>query len=97
MSHTLQYGRYGALTQDQTRTLFSQTMGFVALAAGMFAVGAYAGRGLSDGLGFVWFIAAFVCLIAINFTMFDFQRLCRSGDLASAPAAPLPGSPARRA
>ncbi len=69
MSDSALYGRSGALTQDQTRTLFSQTMGYVALTAGLFAVGAYLGRGLSYGLGFVWFIAALGCLIAMNFTV----------------------------
>jgi modulator of FtsH protease len=64
------YGGYGpTLTRDQTRTLFSQTMGYVALTAGLFALGAYAGRGLSYGLGWIWFIAAFVCLIAMYFAV----------------------------
>jgi modulator of FtsH protease len=42
---------------------------FVAMTAGLFAVGAYVGRDLSYGLGFVWFIAAFVCLIAMRFAV----------------------------
>jgi FtsH-binding integral membrane protein len=68
-------GYYGVLTRDQTRSLFSQTMGYVALTAAVFALGAYVGRGLSYGLGFVWFIAAFVCLIAMNFTVRRSQQL----------------------
>ncbi len=48
-------------------TLFGQTMGLVALTAGLFAAGAYLGRSLSYGPGFVFFIAAFGCLIAIRF------------------------------
>jgi len=64
------YGDFGgAATQDQTRTLFSQTMGLVALTGALFAAGAYAGRNLSYGLGIVWFIAAFACLIAMRFTV----------------------------
>ena len=63
------YGGYGALSRDQTRTLFGQTMGYVALTAALFAAGAYAGRNLSYALGWVWFIAAFGCLIAMNFTV----------------------------
>ncbi len=64
------YGGYGGVaSQTQTRTLFSQTMLFVAMTAGLFAVGAYVGRDLSYGLGFVWFIAAFVCLIAMRFAV----------------------------
>jgi modulator of FtsH protease len=70
------YGSYsGVLTRDQTRGLFSQTMGYVALTAALFAGGAYVGRGLSYGLGFVWFIAAFICLIAMNFTVRRSQQL----------------------
>jgi FtsH-binding integral membrane protein len=79
MSNPAAYGGYGGyggvLTRDQTRSLFSQTMGYVALTAALFAGGAYVGRGLSYGLGFVWFIAAFVCLIAMNFTVRRSQQL----------------------
>jgi uncharacterized protein len=64
------YGDFGATaTQDQTRTLFSQTMGLVALTGALFAAGAYVGRDLSYGLGIVWFIAAIACLIAMRFTV----------------------------
>ena len=82
MSNPAAYGGYGnyggysgVLTRDQTRSLFSQTMGYVALTAALFAGGAYVGRSLSYGLGFVWFIAAFVCLIAMNFTVRRSQQL----------------------
>jgi len=82
MSNPAAYGGYGnyggysgVLTRDQTRSLFSQTMGYVALTAALFAAGAYVGRSLSYGLGFVWFIAAFVCLIAMNFTVRRSQQL----------------------
>ena len=63
------YRGAGAATRPATRTLFSQTMGFVALTTAMFAAGAYVGRGMSYGLGFVWFIVAFICLIAMHFTV----------------------------
>jgi uncharacterized protein len=64
------YGDFGgAATQTQTRTLFSQTMGLVALTGALFAAGAYVGRNLSYQLGIVWFIAAFACLIAMRFTV----------------------------
>ena len=43
-------------------------MGFVALTAGLFALGAYLGRSLSPGAGLLFFIVAFVCLIAMRFT-----------------------------
>jgi FtsH-binding integral membrane protein len=62
------YGNYGATTQDRTRTLFAQTMGYVAVTAGFFALGAYLGRHLSEGWAWVWYIVAFGCLIAMNFT-----------------------------
>jgi FtsH-binding integral membrane protein len=58
---------YATATRDQTRTLFSQVMWLVALAAACFALGCYAGRDLSAGWSIVWFIAGFGCLIALNF------------------------------
>ena len=64
----LTYGDYGVASSDRTRTLFGQTMGLVAITAGIFALGAYAGRNLSYGVGFVCYIVAFVCLIAMRFT-----------------------------
>jgi len=42
-------------------------MGYVAVTAGLFALGAYLGRHLSGGVGIVAFIAAFACLIGMNF------------------------------
>jgi FtsH-binding integral membrane protein len=54
------------LTRDETGTLLGQTMGLVAATAGLFALGAYVGRDLSYGWGFVLFIAAFGCLIGLN-------------------------------
>jgi FtsH-binding integral membrane protein len=54
------------LTRDEEGTLLGQTMGLVAVTAGLFAVGAYLGRDLAYGWGFVGFIAAFGCLIAMN-------------------------------
>ena len=67
MSQSLRYERFGAATRDRTHTLFSQTMGYVAVTAALFALGAYLGRNLSYGAGFAAFIAAFVCLIAMRF------------------------------
>jgi modulator of FtsH protease len=43
-------------------------MWLVALAAGCFALGCYAGRDLSMGWSIAWFIVGFGCLIALNFT-----------------------------
>jgi FtsH-binding integral membrane protein len=69
MSESVSLGTVGAPAQDRTRTLFGQTMFYVAVTAGFFALGSYLGRHLSAGWAFVWFIAAFVCLIAMNFTV----------------------------
>jgi len=62
-------------SSDETRTLFAQTMGLVAATAGMFALGAYLGRDLSFGWGWVWFIAAFFCLIGLNFAARQSEQL----------------------
>jgi modulator of FtsH protease len=55
-----------SLTRDEAGTLLGQTMGLVAATAGLFALGAYLGRDLSYGWGFVFFIASFGCLIGLN-------------------------------
>jgi FtsH-binding integral membrane protein len=55
-----------ALTRDQSGTLLGQTMGLVAATTGFFALGAYLGRDLSYGWGFVLFILAFGCLLGLN-------------------------------
>ena len=57
----------GYAAPGRTATLFGQTMGLVALTAGFFAAGAYAGRNLSEGAVIVSWIAAFVVLMIMNF------------------------------
>ena len=69
MNESMTYGGYGTATRDRTHTLFAQTMGYVAITTGLFALGAYLGRNLSSGWAFVWYIVAFGCLIAMNFTV----------------------------
>ena len=69
MSEYVDYGAPGVVSRDRTRTLFGQTMGYVAVTTGFFALGAYVGRNLSQGWAIVWFIVAFVCLIGMNFTV----------------------------
>ena len=71
------YSEAGSASGDQARALFGQTMGYVAATAGWFALGAYLGRHLSSGWAFVGFIAAFACLISMNFTV------RRSGSLSA--------------
>jgi FtsH-binding integral membrane protein len=53
----------------ETRSLFAQTMGLVALTAGLFAIGAYGGRNLGGGAGILAFVASFGCLIAMSFAV----------------------------
>ena len=54
------------MTRDAAGTLLGQTMGLVAVTAGLFAVGAYLGRNLAYQWGWLLFIAAFACLIGVN-------------------------------
>jgi FtsH-binding integral membrane protein len=76
MSESLSLGTIGAAARrDRTRTLFGQTMGYVAVTTGFFALGCYLGRDLSPGWAIVWFIAAFACLIGMNFTVRRSQGL----------------------
>jgi modulator of FtsH protease len=65
MHSNLAYQGYAA--PGRTATLFGQTMGLVALTAGFFAAGAYAGRNLSEGAAIVAWIVAFVVLMIMNF------------------------------
>jgi FtsH-binding integral membrane protein len=62
-------------TRDEGHVLFAQTMGLVAVTAGLFAVGAYLGRNMSNGAGFLWFIAAFACLLGMNFAIQKSEQL----------------------
>jgi modulator of FtsH protease len=56
-------------TRERSQTLFARTMGLVALTSGVFALGAYLGRGLSGGVGIVAFIAAFAALLGMSFAV----------------------------
>jgi hypothetical protein len=51
----------GAQDRGQARTLFAQTMGYVAVTAALFALGAWLGRSLAGGAGIIGFVAAFAC------------------------------------
>ncbi|HEY1514830.1 MAG TPA: Bax inhibitor-1 family protein [Solirubrobacteraceae bacterium] len=55
-----------AVTRDQTRAVFGQVMGLVAVTVGFSALGAYIGRNLSGGTGLLFFIAAFACIFGLN-------------------------------
>jgi FtsH-binding integral membrane protein len=70
MSDTTTYdATVPAADAQATGTVFGQTMTLVAFAAGLFALGAYAGRNLTEGWGWVFFIAAFASLLAMNFVV----------------------------
>jgi len=60
------YGEAAASAHNRTVTLFGQTMAFVAATAGLFALGAYAGRHLSYGAGWIAYLESFGCLLAMN-------------------------------
>jgi modulator of FtsH protease len=67
MTQSLTYQQMGTAARGQAHVLFSQTMGYVAVTAGLFALGAWLGRNLTGGIGIVAFIAAFAALIGMRF------------------------------
>jgi modulator of FtsH protease len=75
MNESLTYQGIGARSRDQTHTLFAQTMGYVAITAALFALGAYLGRDLTGGVGIIGFIAAFACLFGMRFAVRKSQQL----------------------
>jgi uncharacterized protein len=54
------------IARDEARGLLGQVMGFVAVAVGFAALGAYLGRDLSGATGLVLFIGAFACIFGLN-------------------------------
>jgi uncharacterized protein len=67
MSFTRQYAlRDQALTRDQTRSVFGQVMGLVALTVGCTALGAYITRNLVGGPGILFLFAGFGCVFGLN-------------------------------
>src|SRR5690242_21929001 len=67
MSDTRAYQQMGMTARNRAHTLFAQTMGYVAVTASLFALGAWLGRDLAGGAGIVAYIAAFACLIGMRF------------------------------
>jgi len=63
----LGYAPRAGIATDDTRTVFGQVMGLVALTVGCAALGAYLGRNLSGGSGILFFFAAFACIFGLNF------------------------------
>ncbi len=54
------------LSRAEASGLLGQTMGLVAVTAGLFAVGAYIGRDITGGWAIVAFVVAFGVLLGIN-------------------------------
>jgi FtsH-binding integral membrane protein len=63
----LGYAPRAAIARDDTRAVFGQVMGLVALTVGCAALGAYIGRNLTGGTGILFFIGAFACIFGLNF------------------------------
>jgi FtsH-binding integral membrane protein len=63
------------VARDEARALFAHTMTLVAITAAFFAGGAYLGRDMSQGAGFLWFIASFACLFGIRFALERSEQL----------------------
>ena len=62
----LALGRSTAVSGDRARAVFGQVMGLVAMTLGCLALGAYVGRDLNGGLGILFFIGGFGCIIGLN-------------------------------
>jgi len=62
-------------TRTDTGTLFGRTMGLVAVTVGLFTLGAYLARNLSGGWAMAFWIASFLCLLAMNVTVRQSEQL----------------------
>jgi FtsH-binding integral membrane protein len=69
MGEAYAYQPAGIAVRDHSRTLFAQTMGYVAVTTALFALGAYLGRNLPVGAAFLAYLASFAALIAMQFTV----------------------------
>jgi FtsH-binding integral membrane protein len=71
MSFSRMSSQYGArtqsLTRDQTRGVFGQVMGLVALTFACLALGAYITRHVQGGTGILFFLVAFGCVIGLQY------------------------------
>jgi modulator of FtsH protease len=61
-AHDLTVGR----EQVDSRAVFGQVMGLVAVTVAFAAAGAYIGRDLSSGAGWILFIGAIACIVGLN-------------------------------
>jgi modulator of FtsH protease len=63
----LGFGGGATLTRDQTRTIFGQVMGLVAVTCCFAALGAYLMRNSNGASWFLFFIGALACVFGLNF------------------------------
>ncbi len=80
--------------RDRARAVFGQTMGLVALTAGVAALGAYLGRDLPRGWGIVAMVGAFACILGLNVAIRRSEQLAIGllfgmGALLGVSAAPI--------
>jgi modulator of FtsH protease len=54
-----------SVSRDEAGRLLGQTMGLVALTAGLFALGAYLGRDAAGAWPILWYVAAFAVLLGM--------------------------------
>jgi FtsH-binding integral membrane protein len=59
-------GRSAVISTDDTRAVFGQVMGLVALTLGCLALGAYIGRDLSGGIGIAFLFGGLACVFGLN-------------------------------
>jgi modulator of FtsH protease len=64
-----------SISRDESGRLFGQTMGLVALTAGLFALGAYIGRDLAGGWAILFYIASFAVLFGMNLAVQRSEQL----------------------
>lgn len=58
--------RTALVSSDQSRAVFGQVMGLVALTLGCLALGAYIGRDLSRGIGIAFFAGGIACVFGLS-------------------------------
>ena len=68
MSYQQPYPAEATLGREavDSRAVFGQVMGLVAVTVAFTAAGAYIGRDLSNGAGWIAFIGAIVCIVGLN-------------------------------
>jgi modulator of FtsH protease len=59
-------GRGEAVERADSRAVFGQVMGLVAITVAFTAAGSYIGRDLTGGIGIAFFIGAIVCVVGLN-------------------------------